>query len=299
MRIGAIAGLVIAGIVVFSGLFAVGGSFYNVDQGEEHIILRNGAYVETVGPGFHTKTPFIDANIEHSLRASTYAWEGMESYSFDQQPAHIKVSVTIQPLPKSGEKLYEQYGGTDGFVSKVLTSRVPALLKNVFGQYKAEQTIQQREKLNLDILNEIIEGIPETVGLVKIVSVQVEDIAFSQSYIDSIEQKQLATVAVQRIQQELAQKKIEAEITVTQAQAAADSNLAVATAQAKATRLNGEAEAYAIEVKSKALTANPNLIALTTAERWDGKLPTSIPPNGTVPFLNVAPSVYNGVGNTQ
>lgn len=41
------------------------------------------------------------------------------------------------------------------------------------------------------------------------------------------------------------------------------------------------------------------LIALTTAERWDGKLPTSIPPNGTVPFLNVAPSVYNGVGNTQ
>lgn len=297
MSVGGVVGLGVGAAVVLGGLFAVGGSFYSVDQGEEHIILRNGAYVETVGPGFHTKTPFIDANIEHSLRTETYSWENMESYSFDQQPAHIKVSVTIQPLPKSGEAIYAQYGGTDGFVSRVLTPKVPALLKNVFGQYRAEQTIQSREKLNSDILAEIRKGIPEVEGLINIISVQVEDIKFSDAYVNSIEQKQLATVEVQKRQQELAQRKIEAEITVVAAQAQADSNLAVATAQAQATKLNGEAEAYAIKVKSDALSANPNLIALTTAERWDGKLPTSIPPNGTVPFLNVNPTDYNGVSN--
>ena len=35
---------------------------------------------------------------------------------------------------------------------------------------------------------------------------------------------------------------------------------------------------------------NPNLVALTTAERWDGKLPVSIPPDGTVPLMNISPN---------
>jgi len=281
---------VVAGIVGLIALFVIGGSFYTVDQGEEHIILRNGAYVETVGPGFHTKTPFIDNNIEHSLRAATYTWENLEAYSNDQQPAHTRISVTIQPLPKSGEKVYEAYGGTDGFVSRVLTPRVPALFKNVFGQFTAEQAIRTREKLNLDTLNTLRTNISEAEGLINIVSVQIEDITFSSAYIASIEQKQLATVEVQKRQQELAQKKIEAEITVTQAQAQADSNLAIATAEAESIRLKGEAEAAAIKAKTDALSANPNLVALTTAERWDGKLPVSIPPDGTVPLMNISPN---------
>lgn len=284
--IGAVSILAVV-IMAFVGLFAIGGSFYSVDQGEEHIILRNGAYADTVGPGFHTKVPFIDRNVEHSLRAATYAFDNLESYSFDQQPAHVKISVIIQPLAKSGEKIYEEYGGTDGFVSRVLTQRVPAIFKNVFGQYKAEAAIQQRERLNTDVLDKLRSGIPEVAGLINISSVQIEDITFSSAYIASIEAKQLATVEVQKRQQELEQKKIEAEITVTQAQAQADSNLAIATAEAEGIRLKGEAEASAIKAKTDALSANPNLVALTTAERWDGKLPVSIPPNGTVPLLNI------------
>jgi regulator of protease activity HflC (stomatin/prohibitin superfamily) len=293
MKIGSGIGIGVTAIVGLGLLFTLGGSFYTIDQGEEGVILRNGAYVETVGPGFHTKTPFIDSVVEHSLRQQTVTFENMEAYSNDQQPAHIRISVTFQPLTGSGENIYEQFGGTDGFVSRVLSPRVPAVFKNVFGQFKAETAIRERARLNIEALEAIKESIKELASDVNIISVQIEDIAFSQAYIASIEAKQLATVEVQKREQELAQKKIEAQITVTQAQAEADSRLAIATAEALAIKLKGEAEAEAIDARGKALRENPNVVALVTAENWNGVLPTTMLPNGTVPFLNVDPNTVS------
>jgi hypothetical protein len=43
----------------------------------------------------------------------------------------------------------------------------------------------------------------------------------------------------------------------------------------------------AIKAKGDALAANPNLVALIQAERWNGVLPTTLVPGSTVPFLNV------------
>lgn len=288
MKFGTIGSSIIAGIVVLTLLFAVGGSFYTVDQGEEAVILRNGAYVDTQGPGFHVKTPFIEG-VEHiSLRQNTFNWENMESYSNDQQPASIKLSVTIQANPGAGKEIYSQYGSIEGYVARVLTPRVPALFKNVFGQYTAENAIKQREKLNLDALEEIRTGVPS--DLISVVSVQVEDIAFSQSYIDVIEQKQQATVEVQRRQQLLAQEQIQAQIVVTQAQAQADSQLAIATANAKSIVLEGDARAQAIDAINRSLANSPTYIDYVQAQAWDGKLPTTMPPNSTVPFLDIKPT---------
>jgi hypothetical protein len=36
------------------------------------------------------------------------------------------------------------------------------------------------------------------------------------------------------------------------------------------------------------LSSNSNLIALTQAVKWNGQLPTTMVPNGAVPFLNLA-----------
>lgn len=293
MKIASVVFTALIAIVGLAALFAVGGSFYTIDQGEEGVVLRNGAYVETVGPGFHTKTPFLDSVVEHSLRQQTVTFEGMESYSNDQQPAHITLSVTFQPLPLSGERLYEQFGGTEGFVSRVLTPRVPAVFKNVFGQFQAETAIRERARLNQEALAIIETSLGELTSEVNIISVQIEDISFSDVYIQSIEAKQLATVEVQKRNQELQTKKVEAAITVTNAQAQADSELAIATAKATAVKLLGEAEAEAINARGKALRENPNVVALVTAENWDGKLPVTMLPGGTVPFLNVDTNVVS------
>jgi regulator of protease activity HflC (stomatin/prohibitin superfamily) len=74
---------------------------------------------------------------------------------------------------------------------------------------------------------------------------------------------------------------------VTQAQGAADAKVAEAKAQAEATRLAGDAEASAIAAKGEALRDNPALIALITAEAWDGVLPATMLPGSTLPFISV------------
>ena len=97
----------------------------------------------------------------------------------------------------------------------------------------------------------------------------------------------MAEVEVQRRAQELEQQRIQAQIVVTQAQGAADARVAEAKAQAEATRLAGDAEAHAIRVRGEALRDNPDLIRLVTAERWDGILPTTMLPGGTIPFVDI------------
>jgi uncharacterized membrane protein YqiK len=92
---------------------------------------------------------------------------------------------------------------------------------------------------------------------------------------------------VQTEKQKLEREKVLAQVAVTQAQAAADSQLATAKANAEAVRLQGDAEASAIKAKSDALAQSPNLVELTKAERWDGKLPTSFIPGSATPFLNI------------
>ena len=43
-----------------------------------------------------------------------------------------------------------------------------------------------------------------------------------------------------------------------------------------------------VAIKTLALSSNPMLIELTKAERWDGKLPTTVLPNGTLPFIDAS-----------
>lgn len=78
-----------------------------------------------------------------------------------------------------------------------------------------------------------------------------------------------------------------AEIVRVNAQAQADAQVIKAKARAEATKIAGEAEAYAIRAKGEALKENRQLVDLTTAEKWDGKLPATMTPNSTVPFINI------------
>ena len=116
-------------------------------------------------------------------------------------------------------------------------------------------------------------------------SVQIENIDFSDAYENSVEERMKAEVEVQKVQQNLAREKINADMMRTKAQGEADARLAQAEAQAKSIELVGKAEAEAIRAKSEAMKENPNYIQMLQAEKWDGKLPVTMIPNGSLPIL--------------
>ena len=280
-------------VAAFSGfllLTTMLGSWYTVDQGYRGVILRNGAVAGTAQPGLGFKMPWIDTVLDVSVqeRVSRYGDDtsGLASYSRDQQPAIIRVSVNWRIPVDRVVDVYASYGGEEGLIERILTPRVYQVTKNVFGQYNAVTAIQERSKLNTDILQALQNSVGDAPILVS--GVQIENIDFSEAYENSIEQRMLAEVEVQKLRQNAEREKVQAQIIVIQAQANADAVVARAKAEADATRLRGQAEGDAIRAKGQALNENPALVQLITAEKWNGSLPITMPPNGTVPFLNVA-----------
>ncbi len=76
-------------------------------------------------------------------------------------------------------------------------------------------------------------------------------------------------------------------IEVAKAKGEADAQLEKARAESESIKMKGEAEASAIRSKANALAQNANLVELIRSERWDGKLPTSMVPGSSVPFINI------------
>lgn len=273
------------GLLAVLLLIALMGSWYTVNETERGVLLRNGALVGVVEPGLSFKIPLIETVKRISVQSNATTYQGLQAYSKDQQTATLNVSVSWHVVPAEVGKVYMQYQDLDGLVSRLISRQVPTQVENVFGQYNAVSAVQNRGKFVADVTKAIRDSVT---GPVVIDGVQVENIDFSDDYERSIALRMKAEVEVKTREQMLATEQVEAQIVVTRAQAEADSKVAQAKADAEATRLRGSAEADAIKAKTLALSSNPMLIELTKAERWDGKLPTTVLPNGTLPFIDAA-----------
>ena len=276
---------IVGGLLAVLLLIALMGSWYTVNETERGVLLRNGALVGVVEPGLSFKIPLIETVKRISVQSNATTYQGLQAYSKDQQTATLNVSVSWHVVPAEVGKVYMQYQDLDGLVSRLISRQVPTQVENVFGQYNAVSAVQNRGKFVADVTKAIRDSVT---GPAVVDGVQVENIDFSDDYERSIALRMKAEVEVKTREQMLATEQVEAQIVVTRAQADADSKVAQAKADAEATRLRGSAEADAIKAKTLALSSNPMLIELTKAERWDGKLPTTVLPNGTLPFIDAS-----------
>jgi regulator of protease activity HflC (stomatin/prohibitin superfamily) len=259
------------------------GSWYTVDQGERGVHLRNGKIVGTAAPGLGFKIPLIDSVVKISTQTHTASYQELQAYSRDQQPATIRASVTFSVPADKVEEVYENFKNIDSMMARLVDRQVPTQVENIFGKYTAISVVQERVKFGLDVTEAITKSIN---GPIVINSVQIENIDFSAAYEKSVEDRMRAEVEVQTQKQNLEKERVSAQIAVTKAQAEADSQLARAKAEAESIRIRGDAEASAIKSRAESLAQNQNLIELTKAEKWNGQLPTTMLPNGTLPFFN-------------
>jgi len=271
LGLGLLGGLVIA--------YVVFGAWYQVDQGERAVVLRFGELVGESGPGLHFKFPWVDAVRKITVQNQNKQYRNLEAYSRDQQPANITVSVTYVVADPSA--VYTQYGDLEGAVMRLIDPRLTAGVKTIFGQYDAVRAIQERAALNTDFDAAVTSAIDG--GPINILSVQIENIDFSDAYEQSVEQRMLAQVEIQRREQNLRTTEVEAQIARTRAEG-----------EAEAIRLRGEAEAAAIRARADALRANADLVQLQAVEKWDGKLPTTMVPSTALPFIDLQPSTRTG-----
>lgn len=256
-------------LTLFMGVFSV-------EQYERGIITRNGAFLRIAEPGLGFKVPWIDSLTRFDIRETNPKFLDMESASYDQFPAKIDVSIVISPKTdtESMKTIYSQYRTVDNAIKVIFAPLIPAETKVVFGRYTAAKAFQERDKLNDDVKTRIVAAFSGN-SLFTVHRVLTEDIEFSKKYMESIEQRMMAEVEVQKVTQNWEREKVTAGIVKTQADAVA---YQIST--------KGDAEAKAIEAKTKALANNPQYIQMMQAEKWNGVLPTTVLPSTAIPMIN-------------
>ena len=239
----------------------------------------------TLDAGFHFKSPFQQVVLMDNREQKTSF--KTQSFSSDIQQVDIDGSINFSINQATAMNLYRQVG-TSYFNTLVM----PRLLENtkaVFSKHTAENLVAARETLSKTIRNQLSEEM-KNYGI-NISSVSIENIDFTDSFTDAVEQKQVA-----------AQKKLQAEIEQEQktmeTQQQAERQRITAEAEAAVKKIEADAAAYATKVKAEAeAEANQKIAASLTeslikwqqANAWDGKLPAYMAGEGStsLPILNI------------
>lgn len=284
-----IKGFLLIGSMIVGALLAltvVFGSWYTVTQGEVGVIYRNGQIIGTADPGLHFKLPIVDS-VEHiNLKTMKITYDNVSAYTSDQQTSNSKITVIWHLDPAAVVKLVSTAGPQ--YWSTLIAPVVPTYYKSVINSNDAAKIIVSREKIAGQVTVHAAEQLLKR-GIV-LESVQVENVDFSKEYEKAVEAAVQSRALVTKAEQDLARQKITAEQTVVDAKAKADAEIEHARGSAESRRLTSIAEAEAVQRIGDALAKNPALVAKITAEKWDGKLPTTMVPGSALPFVNVAPA---------
>ena len=255
----------IIGLIILMFIF---GSFGTISAGERGVKTRFNAVVGTLQPGLYMKLPFVESVTKMDVRTQslTATKEApLSAASNDLQDTRLAVVVNYHIEPSTVANIYQQYGNADTYYKNVVEPLIVATVKATASQYTAAEQIQKRLEMSakaLTALNTAFEG--KNVAIEK---ADITDVAFSESFTKSIEDKVTAVQNAETAKNKLEQIKYEAQQTVETAKATA--------------------EAQRISSAALAAQGGSDYVQLKAIEKWNGILPVQMIPGSTVPFVNL------------
>ena len=254
------AGIVITCMFYLAIAFILYNTFGIIDETQRGVKITLGkAHEQVLQPGMYTKLPFITIVVKYDVRVIKEDVK-MEAYTRDIQTAGLEISASFILDKTDLVNVYGRYGKQ--WAEKIIWNNLSQTVKDVVGQYDAENLIENREKVARTVLvtvNDIIKDMPA-----ELTQFQLLNIDFSSAFEAAVEAKVIAS-----------QRAMEAENKTRQVEE-----------EAKQKLISARAEAESMRIRSQALAQNRGLVDYEIATRWDGKLPTTVLGN-TVPLLNL------------
>ena len=260
------------------------GWFATVQAGHVGVVERFGQVREsTLQPGFHL-TSYFEHVRPVDIRTQRHNYQ-TEAFSSDIQQVGLSIAVNENVSPEAAYKLYTTVGMN--YLDNLLEPRLMENTKVVISKYTAESLIANREKLSSEVLVKMQTDMAQYGIYVSAISI--ENIDFTDAYEAAIEAKQVATQEKQRAKTVQEQQTMETEQKAArakiEAQAAADVAKINADAEAYTVKIQAEAQAEANKKINESLT--DKLINYNQVNLWDGKLPTFMGGESTLPILNL------------
>ena len=261
----------------------VGSCISYVPTGYTGIVTTFGkVHAETLDAGINFHAPW-DNVIKMDNREQRITFQ-LQAFSKDIQQVDVQGSINYNIDKTTAMNLYRDVGVE--YATILIGPRIQEDVKIIIAKYTAENLIENRQAMS-DAIYELLKTELAPKGI-NIISLAIENIDFTDAFESAVEAKQVATQEKQRAKTLQEQQTMEAEQKAERERIAAQ-------AAADVARIEADAEAYALQVHATAeADANAKINASLTDQlinynqilRWDGKLPTFMGGNDTIPVLN-------------
>ncbi len=286
-----------AGIVVVSALIAGTSCFTTVEGGHKGVAITFGNISDQeLDEGFHFKAPWTKViPIDCKNQAESDSFKDVTLKARDQLTSRVDITVNWRVDGGFAAEAYRETGGLEGLRDKYLIPKTRSLIREEGKSVERSEDFFSSD-VQIALQDGILTKLKETLsdkGII-IEAVLFRNIELPPSIERGINAKKEMQQEAERAEatllkfetdqkQKVAQAKAELEAAKTeqerrmvQADAKAYEIEAEAKAKARSIELEGEARSKAIALEGAALRDNPNLIDLRKAEKWDGKLPTTM-----------------------
>lgn len=210
-------------------------------------------------------------------------------FSSDIQEVDVTYSLNYQIQKANAQDIYRTIGTK--YYETVITPRIQEAVKSVMAQYTAEQLLEKRAELSLEIKTILTEKLDNY--NIDVLDTSLENLDFSDAFTNAVEAKQVAAQKKQQAEIEQAQALMEAEYAKQIAEMKANADAAVAKIAAQAdldvTKIQADAAEYAGQ-KDAAIIGQvrdilaadkenitdediKNLVTYYYVQKWNGELP--------------------------
>ncbi|MBD3841430.1 MAG: prohibitin family protein [Campylobacterales bacterium] len=262
---------IIWGVILIIVVLFLAKPFVIINSGEVGIKVTTGKYEsEPLQPGFHLYIPVIQKVITVDTKVRLINYMTVEQMSgFDSGirvnpainildarglPVSIELTVQYKLTPAGAPATIATWGLS--WEDKIVNPVVRNIVRNVVGEFNAEQLPTKRNEIAVMIENGIREKIEALEGRpVSIESVQLREIVLPAKIKEQIEKVQIANQESERVKYEVLRAQQEAEKKAALAKGEADKNRIEAQGRADAVTIEAQAQAKANKLVAESLTS--------------------------------------------
>ncbi|HEY4691034.1 MAG TPA: SPFH domain-containing protein [Anaerolineae bacterium] len=252
-------------------------------------------------PGLTLIVPFVETVITYPISNQNYTMsiapaegairgdDSIDARTSDGQQVSIDASIIFRINPSKVLDVHIKW--QNGYVDGIVRPAARGVMRDVVSQFGIEEVYSTRRgELTAEITQRMAKTLDEQ-GL-ELVEFILRNVAFTEEYANSIEQKQIAEQNALRARFLVEQQKQEAERLREEARGQRDAAITKAEGDAQSTILRAQAEAEALRLVSEALKANPDLLTFRYIEKLSPSINTVLLPSNA-PFIIDIASLLN------
>ena len=301
------AGAIVIGMIVLAlVLTTISAGLVFIQPTERGVVItvgEGGVRKEALQPGLNWVVPFLENVIPYPISRQTYTMsiapeegairgdDSVEARTSDGQIVRVDASVIFSINPTQVVDAHIKWKGQ--YIDNLVRTVSRGVIRDAVSQFGVEEVVTIERFALLDSIQTELDAAFDEGSLI-LHDFVLRNIAFSDEYAASVEQKQIAEQLAQQAALIVQQREQEAEQARQVAEGLADAAVIEAEGRALARVIEAEAEAEALNLIAAALQGNPDLLTFEYIQKLGPGIQVMLIPSDN-PFLLPLPELGSGL----